>query len=136
MFACSQLNTRARLSMTIYLSPLELVARVHLGKEVEQWLGAVQQEGQPILQWLCLYQEEPHQYAVTYIESYDEGDEEWQDVASFSQVEPEESPRQLFPSVEQALAFARQTYGAAPDRFVASGMIAAEYATYWRSKQP
>ncbi|SFQ83317.1 hypothetical protein [Hymenobacter arizonensis] len=120
--------------MALYLSRLELQARLHLGKEAEQWLGHADEGEYTVIKWLYLAQEDRHQYSVTYMESFDEGDEDWQHVPEFSLLDPDAEENTAFDSVEEAVAYAVQTYGASPDRFVAGGMLAEEYARYWQSK--
>lgn len=120
--------------MALYLSPLELIARVHLGKEVEQWLGHFEEADYTVIKWLYIAKKAQHQYLVRYIESFDEGDEEWHDVTEFSLLDPDEEVTQSFISVEEAVAFAVQTYGASAERFVPGGMLQAEYASYWHSR--
>lgn len=120
--------------MALYLSRLELQARVHLGKEVEQWLGHAEEGEYTVIKWLYLAREDRHQYSVNYLESFDEGDEDWQLVPEFSLLDPDAEESAVFNSVEEAVAYAVQTYGASPDRFVPGGMLAEEYARYWQSK--
>jgi hypothetical protein len=123
------------LAMTRYLSFLELTARLHIGKEVDQWLGHVEETDYTVIKWLYIAKETPQQYLVCYRESFDEGDEEWHQVAEFSLLDPDAEVTHYFTSVEEAMAFASQTYGASTERFIPSGMLSVEYATYWHSKQ-
>ena len=123
-----------KLCMARYLSPLELIARVHLGKEVEQWLGCFEATDYAVIKWLCIAKEAQQQYTVSYMESFDEGDEEWHNVAEFSLLDPDEEVTDSFASVEEAVAFTVQTYGASAERFVPAGMLPTEYASYWHSK--
>ena len=120
--------------MALYLSPLELQARVHAGKEVEQWLSHAEEGEYTVIKWLYLAQEAQDQYSVNYLESFDEGDEEWQNVPEFSLLDPDAENSIAFDSVKEAVAYAVQTYGASPDRFIPGGMLAEEYARYWQSK--
>ena len=120
--------------MALYLSRLELQARLHLGKEAEQWLGHTDAGDYTAIRWLYLVQEDRRRYSVTYMESFDEGDEDWQQVPEFSLLDPDAEESMAFDSVEEAVVYAVQTYGASPDRFVPGGMLAEEYARYWQSK--
>lgn len=122
--------------MALYLSRLELQARLHIGKEVEQWLGHTNEDDYTVIKWIYLAQEDRHRYSVNYVESFDEGDEHWQQVPEFSLLDPDAEEQAVFDSVEEAVDFAVHTYGAAPDRFIPGGMLAAEYATYWQRKSP
>lgn len=123
--------------MALYLSPQELVARVHLGKPVEQWLSYTHEADYTVIKWIVIDKVET-KYSTTYFESFDEGEESFHDVHEFSVVDPENEPfgiTHIFNSVEAAVAFAIDTYGASPDKFVAFAMIAEEYAKYFRSNR-
>ncbi|WP_324674641.1 hypothetical protein [Hymenobacter sp. GOD-10R] len=120
--------------MALYLSSLELVARVHLGKEVEQWLSYYREADYTVIRWLIIYKDES-QFTVAYHESFDEGDEGFHDVYEFSALDPDDDTTHSFDSVEEAVAFAIENYGAAADRFVAGGMIQEEYAKYVRVRK-
>ena len=120
--------------MALYLSRLELQARLHLGKGAEQWLGHTEADDYTAIQWLYLAQEDQCRYSVTYMESFDEGNEDWQQVSEFSLLDPDAEESMVFDSVEEAVAYAVQTYGALPDRFVPGSMLAEEYTRYWQSK--
>ncbi|WP_055562984.1 hypothetical protein [Hymenobacter sp. AT01-02] len=122
--------------MALYLSRLELQARLHIGKEAEQWIGYTNEDDYTVIKWIYLAQEDRHQYSVNYVESFDEGDEHWQQVPEFSLLDPDAEESAVFDSVEEAVNFAVHTYGASPDRFIPGGMLAAEYATYWQQKSP
>jgi hypothetical protein len=119
--------------MTRYLSPLELTARVRLDKEVHQWLGHSEEADYTVLRWLYLNKDK-QQYTVSYVESFDEGSEEWTDVTEFSYLDPDEVIEHSFASVEEAVEFAVQTYAASTERFLPGGMLYTEYLAYWRSK--
>jgi hypothetical protein len=119
--------------MALYLSALEVHARVRAGKVVEQWLGHAEESGYTVLKWLYIAPDR-RQYCVTYCESFDEGNEEWHDVAAFSLLDPDADETAFFDSVEDAVAFAIHTHGASPERFVAGGMIQQEYAKYQQNK--
>lgn len=120
--------------MALYLFRPELQARLHIGKEAEQWLGHTDEGDYTVIKWLCLAQEDRHQYSVNYLESFDEGDEHCGQVPEFTRLDPDAEACAVFDSVKEAVAFAVQTYGASPDQFVPGGMLAEEYARYWQSK--
>ncbi|MGI4832615.1 MAG: hypothetical protein ACRYFK_04060 [Janthinobacterium lividum] len=120
--------------MATYLSRLELQARVHAGKEVEQWLGHSDEGEFTVIKWLYLAQADQHHYSVHYLESFDEGDEHWQNVPEFSLLDPDADESAAFDSIEEAVAYAVHTYGASPDQFVPGGMLAKEYTRYWQNK--
>jgi hypothetical protein len=122
--------------MARYLHFLELTARLHRGKEVDQWLGHVEEADYTVIKWLYIALEPPQHYVVCYVESFDEGEEAWHQVAEFSLLDPDEEVRHAFESVQEAVACAIHTYGASADRFLPGGMLPVEYATYWHSKHP
>lgn len=122
--------------MALYLSPKELIARVHLGKQVEQWLSYFNEADYAVIRWLSIA-EEDGQFGVTYFESFDEGDNDFHDVHAFSVIDPENEPHgttYFFDSVEATVAFAVENFGASADRFIASGMIGEEYKKYLLEK--
>jgi hypothetical protein len=121
------------LAIALYLSLVELYARLHASKSVEQWLGYAKDGDETVLHWLCIAAGR-RQYSVTYLESFDEGDADWLDVAAFSLVDPDAEIGPTFDSVEEAVAFAVNTHSASLERFVAGGMIQQEYANYRQSK--
>ena len=123
--------------MALYLSPQELIARVRLGKKAEQWLSCFNEADYTVIRWISVAKEEG-QFDVTYFESFDEGDENFHDVHEFSVIDPENEPygiTHLFDSVEAAVAFAIENYGASAEKFVASGMIYQEYAKHLLNKK-
>ncbi|HEX8350367.1 MAG TPA: hypothetical protein VF598_10425 [Hymenobacter sp.] len=116
--------------MVLYLSSLELIARVHLGKEVEQWLSYYHEADYVVIRWLVIGKDQG-QFTVAYHESFDEGDAYFHDVHEFSALDPDEDgTTHMFDSVEEAVAFATENYGAAADKFVAGGMIQQEYTKH------
>jgi hypothetical protein len=125
--------------MSLYLSRLEVLARVHQGKEVEQWLSYTQQADYSVIRWLSLHPERPQAYGLTYFESFDEGEDGNSDVREFSVLDPENDPygtTHHFASVDEAVAFAVEHYGASADKFVAGGMLTVEYTQHAKSQQP
>ncbi|MGI4885646.1 MAG: hypothetical protein ACRYFR_11865 [Janthinobacterium lividum] len=122
--------------MALFLSPQELIARLHLGKEVEQWLSHYNEADYTVIRWISVAKEEG-QFGVTYFKSFDEGDEEFHDVHEFSVIDAENEPfgtTHHFDSAKAAVAFATKNYGASPDKFVAFGMIGEEYKKYLLEK--
>ncbi len=122
--------------MTLYLSPQELLARVHMGKPVEQWLSHVREADYIIIKWIVIDREE-EQFSLTYLESFDEGNEEFYDVHEFSVIDSEDAPdgiMHVFYTVETAVAFAIENYGASADKFIAFAMIEKEYQKYLLEK--
>jgi hypothetical protein len=120
--------------MSLYLAKVELLARIHLGKEVAQWLAHVEEADYTIIKWLAVGQT-GNQYYVIYNESFDEGDENFGDVGEFTSVDPDADEEAFFDSAEDALKFAIEQHGASIDKFVAGSMIDEEYARYLKTKR-
>lgn len=115
-----------------YLNEDEIQSRLRLGKSVEQLLGDVQEEDYTILKWLSINMEKDKSFSVAYFESFDEGNEDFLDVYSFSLVDPDEPYGVIhtFSSVADALEFAEVTYKASPNKYTSAGMIQEEYRDY------
>ena len=119
--------------MAFYLAKQELLARIHLGKTVAQWLTHVEVADYTTIKWLTIGRDN-NQYYVLYQESFDEGDEEFWDIVEFSPVDPDADEEASFDFAEDAVKFAIKQYGASIDKFVAGGMINEEYARYLKTK--
>ncbi len=120
--------------MSFYLTKPELLARIRLGKEVAQWLGHVDEADYTIIKWLTIGKT-GNQYYVLYQESFDDGDEEFCDIAEFSLVDPDADEEASFDSAEDAVDFAIEQHGTSSDKFVAGSMIGEEYARYLKAKR-
>lgn len=115
--------------MAEYLTDEQIRSRLRLGKSVEQWLGVVQEDDYTILRWLSIDKESDESFSVAYFESFDEGNEDFLDIYSFSLVDPDEpfGVIHTFSSIVDALEFAEVTYKASPNKYTAAGMIQEEY---------
>jgi hypothetical protein len=118
--------------MIRYLGEEQLKTNLRLGKSIEQWLSTNRVDNYSIIKWLTIEKEMDGVYNVAYIESFDEGNEDFIDIYEFSTIDPDE-PHGIvntFNSVEEALKFSIITYGASSDKFVSAGMIQEEYRDY------
>ncbi|WP_104382934.1 hypothetical protein [Sphingobacterium sp. HMA12] len=115
-----------------YLNEDEIQSRLRLGKSVEQWLGDVQEEDYTILKWLSINMEKDESFSVAYFESFNEGNEDFLDIYSFSLVDPDEpfGVIHVFNSIADALSFAEVTYKASPNKYISAGVIQEEYRDY------
>jgi len=115
--------------MIQYLTDDQIRTRLRLGKSVEQWLGDVREDDYTILHWLSIGKENDESFSVTYFESFDEGNEDFLDIYAFSLVDSDEpfGVINIFPSIADALEFARFTYKAFSDKYVPAGIIQEEY---------
>ena len=116
----------------IYLQNEQLRTNLSLGKTVEQWLGYKREEDYIILRWISIEKENSDEYSVAYIESFDEGSDDFLDIYEFSALDPDEPLGVIntFSTIDEALDFSLNEYGAKIERFVSTGMIQEEYRTY------
>lgn len=120
----------------IYLKNEQLRTNLSLGKIVEQWLGYKQEDDYIILRWISLEKENSGEFSVAYIESFDEGSEDFIDVYEFSTLDPDEPLGIIntFSTLDEAINFSLGEYGAEIDNFINAGMIQEEYRTYLNRK--
>lgn len=118
--------------MTRYLNEDQLKTNLRLGRTVEQWLGASREEDYVILKWISIQKEGDQGYSVTYIESIDEGGEDFLDIYEFSAVDPDEPfvRTSTFSSIDDATKYAAHSYSASNIKYVSGGMIQEEYKDY------
>ena len=118
--------------MERYLDEEQLKTSLRLGKSIEQWLSINNVDDYNVIKWLIIKKEKEEVYNVAYIESFDEGSQDFIDIYEFSTIDPDEPYGIIntFNSIEEALEFSIITYGASSDRFVSTGMIQEEYRDY------
>jgi len=118
-----------------YLMNEQLRANLSVGKAVEQWLSPRQHENYVALRYLTIYKERNGTYSTSYIECFDDGDENFIDIGEFSALHPDEpAVLNTFDAIGEALQFVLDTYNATMDKFVAAGMIQEEYRDYLKSR--
>ena len=122
--------------MARYLDSASLKTNLRLGKSVEQWLPHQQLPDYTVLRYIVITGQDDDAYDVAYIESFDDGDENFFDVYSFSTLDPDEPGGVVntFESVADAIEFAVNTYQASPDKFVNQGTIQEEYLDYLKTR--
>ncbi|PTS93380.1 hypothetical protein DBR11_25390 [Pedobacter sp. HMWF019] len=115
-----------------YLDIEQLKTNLSLGKTVEQWLGHKHEEDYTVLKWLSIKKERNAEFNVAYIESFDEGSDDFIDIYEFSTLDPDEllGVINTFSTKDEALDFSVNEYGASMGKFVSQGMIQEEYALY------
>ncbi|NQX43247.1 hypothetical protein SAMN05421820_1166 [Pedobacter steynii] len=120
----------------IFLQNEQLRTNLSLGRKVEQWLGYKQEDSYIILRWISLEKEDNGEFSVAYIESFDEGNEDFIDVYEFSTLDPDEPLGIIntFSTLDEAIDFSLDEYGAEIDNFINAGMIQEEYRTYLNLK--
>ncbi|RQO64362.1 hypothetical protein DBR43_33050 [Pedobacter sp. KBW06] len=120
----------------VYLQNEQLKTNLSLGRTVEQWLGYKQEDDYIVLRWISIEKESSDEYSVAYIESFDEGREDFLDIYEFSTLDPDEPLGIVttFSTVDEAISFSLDEYGAKIDSFVSAGMIQDEYLNYLNNK--
>jgi len=120
----------------IYLQEEQLKTSIALGKSVEQWLGTQIQADFTIIKWLRIDKEADNSYTVSYFECFDDGSEDFYDVYEFSSLDPDQPFGLIssFSSVEDAIIYSTEHYGASSAKFIIGGMIQEEYAAYLKNK--
>jgi len=118
-----------------YLTEEQLKSNLSLGKSVEQWINHEKHDDYTVLKWLRIDKERNPTYSVSYIECFDDGNEHFTDIYHFDPLDPDE-PYIIdnFESIDEALAFAINSYAASQTRFVSAGMIQEEYKDFLNSK--
>lgn len=121
----------------LYLEQEQLKSNLNLGKSVEQWLGTETGNEYIIIKWLRVDKEADGNYTVTYIECFDEGNEDFADVYEFSTLDPDYpfGITSSFSSIADAIDFSVENYGASYSKFVSEGMIQEEYINYFKNKK-
>jgi hypothetical protein len=120
--------------MARYLLEIQVRARLNLGKSVGQFLSREDAPDSAIIKWLTIYKGgDEKKYSLYYNEVLEEGPENFLDLVELTPVDPDYSPIvEEFDSVEEVVAFATNTYGASPHKYVAESMVTDEYADYLR----
>lgn len=114
-----------------YLMAEQLRANLSLGRYVEQWLPPKHYDHYTIIRYISIEKNDELTYDVNYWEQYDDGNENFIDVYSFSDVDPDEPGiLNTFNSIDEALNFVMANYNTLPDKFVNRGMIQEEYRDY------
>lgn len=118
------------------LSDTQLKENLKLGKPLEQWISSQKKEDYIIIKWLRLDKEKGNTFNVAYFEVFDEGNENYLDIYEFSPLDPDYPYGiiDMFDSVESAIDFAVNSYGASLDKFVSAGIIQEEYLNYLRER--
>lgn len=120
----------------IYLQNEQLKTNLSLGRTVEQWLGYKQEDGYVVLRWISIEKESSDEYSLAYMESFDEGNEDFLDIYSFSTLDPDEPLGivNTFSTIDEVISFSLDEYGAKIDKYVSTGMIQEEYRIYLNKK--
>jgi hypothetical protein len=114
-----------------YLTMTFALGALRRGSGIQQLLGTDYVAGRPTLRWLTAWRERDGGYVLVIHHVFDEGSEQFWDVAEFTPVDEDEylgEGRSLgaFNTPEEVL-HAAQAYGAVTTRWVNEGVIDDEY---------
>jgi hypothetical protein len=121
--------------MRRHLSLSEVAAALGRGKQVEQFLGGFHRDDDWIIQYLVI-RPEKGAFVVTRYECLDEGDFVGTNIVFFtSALHPDEDPEDFsFSSLDEAVAFAQERFGANLNKFVNQDVCQEEYRDYFLSR--
>jgi len=118
-----------------YLIYEQIRANLSIGKPVEQWLPPKVHPNYVELRTLTINKERDSSYTTSYIEYFDDGNDNFTDIYAFTFRNPDEPEvSNNFDSIDEALQFALGNYNATPDKFVNAGMLQDEYKDYLKTK--
>ncbi|MER7772940.1 hypothetical protein [Kitasatospora sp. NPDC096140] len=116
-----------------HLTPAFALGALQRGKQIEQFLGAIETDGRPGLRWIAL---SPSRTGVTiYLsEVEDVGTDTFLDITEFPPLDPNEETwgREVavLPTPEEALHQAEYELAADPQRWVNDGVVCDEYQDF------
>lgn len=118
--------------MARHLTESDARLALRQGRAIEQFLGARQEQGDRLLRWVRCHTEPSGARVVSVFEVYDEGRPDFSDLVEFAAFDPDEpyGAIQSFETPEEAWAHLVNAVGAAPEKFVGSGLTAEEYADF------
>jgi hypothetical protein len=114
-----------------YLTVNFALGALRRGSGIQQLLGTDCVAGRPTLRWLTVWRDRNGRYGLTIHHVFDEGSEQFWDVAEFSPVDQDqyigEGRRLGTFSTPEEILHAAQAFGAATTRWVNEGVIDDEY---------
>lgn len=118
--------------MARHLTESDARLALRQGRAIEQFLGARHDEGDRLLRWVRCHTEPSGARVVSVFEVYDEGRPDFSDPIEFAAVDPDEpyGTSRSFETPEEAWSHLVNEVGAAPEKFVGSGMAADEYRRF------
>jgi len=113
-----------------YLSESQTKSQLAAGRAVEQMLGHENHADYRILHWLRIEPERNGSYSVALFDVFDDGTPDYLDIYSFEPVDPDLAHGKIDSgkTMEQALDYCLQNYGAKANGWVGQGMIQDVYA--------
>lgn len=118
--------------MARHLTESDARLALRQGRAIEQFLGARHDEGDRLLRWVRCHTETSGARVVSVFEVYDEGRPDFSDMVELAAFDPDEpyGASRSFDTPEEAWLHLVNTVGAAPEKFVGSGVAAEEYADF------
>lgn len=116
-----------------HLTPAFALSVLRRGKQIEQFLGAVETDGRPGLRWIAL---SPGRAGITIYLSQvgDVGTDAFLDITEFPSLAPEDETwgREIavLPTPEEALHVSERELAADPHRWVNDGIVCDEYQDF------
>ncbi len=112
-----------------HIAEKAVASTIASGGSIEQLLAGRVDAGRCVVRFLGIERKPNHEISVTCFEVIDEGTVGAVDVYEFPSLDPDSAygDSVSFESVDAALAHAEAAFGAAPDRYVHSGVIQDEY---------
>ena len=115
-----------------HLTPEEAADALRRGRQVEQLLASEPHGGRATVRWLTISPRRGGAYDVIVHHVYDDGDEDFVDVAEFSPVDDDEGIGEGADLAQEndpeAALEAATAHGASPDRWVNAFVVGDEYA--------
>ncbi|MFD8754596.1 hypothetical protein ACFV0O_26950 [Kitasatospora sp. NPDC059577] len=116
-----------------HLAPALALGALRRGRQIEQFLGAIESDSGPGLRWIAL---SPGSTGITvYLsEVEDVGTDTFLDITEFPPLDPEDETwgREIavLPTPEDALQLAERDLAADPERWVNQGIVCDEYQDF------
>lgn len=111
------------------------MTRLSLGRSVAQFLSAQSEADYTVLKWLSISKGgEEKAYSIYYSEVLSDEEESGLDLMALAPVDYDNDPVITeFNTIEEALVFAAETYGALAHKYVAESAINEEYISYLKA---
>jgi hypothetical protein len=112
-----------------YLGDLDVKMNLAAGRDVEQLLPERYEMNQLIIRYISLERNRSNGWTARLCEVFDNGNPDFIDIYEFEAVDPDFpfGEEWIFDSIEGAITFAKENFGAASDRYVNRGLIQDEY---------
>ena len=122
--------------MNRYLTDNGLARALEGGRNIEQWLGARDENGTIVLRWLGIEHKRDGTATLRINDVLDDGRDDFIDVYEFNPYDwdAEDGVTYHFETPAAALECAMSKWGARRDRFVNEGLVQQEYLDFRKAK--